>query len=389
MNTIHIVNPETLERLEIQKRNSIISASLLSVIGFALICVLLLIISLATTLRNDEEMVTYSNITSKNPEVTRPEMTDQVQKNPASPAAHMAKLIASPVPSPTAIPVPEITLTEPSIDFGNANDFGEGWGDGSGSGSSGGGGFTAFGKTRGSGMSGYFYDLKQSLRKSPTTLGKFYATNTGGSRVGVFKDEIEKLNRGRYSDSRLRKYYKANKKLNFTHLVMAQTGADAAPKAFDVEKEVAPSGWIVVYEGNVVSDHAKDFRFVGRYDDLLLIFINNKIVFDGSWSDHSGKFNMSTDIAGPSLVNVPMKASPFLDLKRGNKLRIVIGESPGGLVGGGIFIEEKDTKYRKTASGNKILPPFTTEPLRMEDMKRLEGLNYPIETIQVPVFRIE
>ena len=50
----------------------------------------------------------------------------------------MAKVIASSTPSPTAIPVPEIEVPDPSADFGSGDDFGAGWGDG---GDGGGGAF--------------------------------------------------------------------------------------------------------------------------------------------------------------------------------------------------------------------------------------------------------
>jgi len=51
----------------------------------------------------------------------------------------MAKIIASNTPSAIAIPVPVNNLTEPSINFGNGDDFGNGWGNSKGDESSSGG----------------------------------------------------------------------------------------------------------------------------------------------------------------------------------------------------------------------------------------------------------
>ena len=42
----------------------------------------------------------------------------------------MAKVIASTITSPTTVPVPCMEVDEPSLDFGNGDDFGEGWGGG-------------------------------------------------------------------------------------------------------------------------------------------------------------------------------------------------------------------------------------------------------------------
>ncbi len=60
------------------------------------------------------------------------------QRKPAAPSSAMAKVIGSTTPSPTAAPVPEVNVPDPTADFGSGDDFGDGWGSG---GSGGGGGF--------------------------------------------------------------------------------------------------------------------------------------------------------------------------------------------------------------------------------------------------------
>ncbi len=67
------------------------------------------------------------------------EMTPKVQRKPSAPSSSMAKVIASTTPSPTAIPVPDVRVPDPSVDFGSGDDFGDGWGSGSGDGSGAGG----------------------------------------------------------------------------------------------------------------------------------------------------------------------------------------------------------------------------------------------------------
>jgi Mg-chelatase subunit ChlD len=62
----------------------------------------------------------------------------RTERQLSAPSSSMAKVIASSSTTPAAVPVPDIAVAEPSLDFGNGDDFGEGWGDGDGSG---GGGF--------------------------------------------------------------------------------------------------------------------------------------------------------------------------------------------------------------------------------------------------------
>lgn len=347
-------------------------------------------ISLSSLFKNTEELVTYSSKSDTEEKITKPEMTDQVQKKPSSPSSSMSKVIATSTPSPTAVPVPDITVTEPSLDFGSGDDFGDGWGNGSGNGAAGGGKNTPFGRSGGSGMKGSFYDLKQSSKKSPTKLGDFFKENSSRGRIDIYKSEIRSLARGKYSLTRLAKYYKANLELTFTHVVMGNSRAHIAPKAFGVEKEVDPSGLLIIYEGELVADAPNEIKFTGRYDDLLVVYVNDKVVFDGSWSDHTGDFDKGEDVPGATMFDkVKMRRNKkFISLRKGDDIRIVIGESPGGFVGGGLFVEEKGVKYKKNKDGQYILPPFCAEPLDSDDIKRLKKIKYPIELDDVPVFKI-
>lgn len=384
-------NPEINARLAAQKRNVTITSFIIALLICALLVGILWMISLSSLFKNTEELVTYSTQSESEEKITKPEMTDQVQKKPSSPSSSMSKVITSSTPSATAVPVPDITVTEPSLDFGSGDDFGDGWGNGSGNGAAGGGKNTPFGRSGGSGMQGSFYDLKQTDKKSDTKLGKFYKeSGNGRGRIEVYKSEIRSLARGKYSLTRLAKYYKANLELTFTHVVMGNSKAHIAPAAFGVEKEVEPSGLLIIYEGKLAADAPNDIKFTGRYDDLLVVYVNNKVVFDGSWSDHTGDFDKGEDVPGATMFNkVKMRRNKkFISLRKGDDIRIVIGESPGGYVGGGLFVEEEGVKYKKNKDGQNILPPFCAEPLDSSDIKKLKKINYPMELNDVPVFKI-
>ncbi|MFC4990942.1 prenyltransferase/squalene oxidase repeat-containing protein [Rubritalea tangerina] len=133
------MSPEAKARLAAQKRTSTITSILIALLGCALVAIILMVIALTINVKNPPEIISYSSGVMDDDQIERPEMTNQVERKPSSPSSSMAKVIASTTASPTAVPVPDIEITEPSLDFGNGDDFGDGWGDGDGDGGGGGG----------------------------------------------------------------------------------------------------------------------------------------------------------------------------------------------------------------------------------------------------------
>ena len=89
---------------------------------------------------------------------------------PLSPASSMAKVIAASTPSATSVPVPDETVVEPSLDFGDGNDFGDGWGSDNGNGAGAGGGGVSFFKQKVKAQRiAYVIDYSLSMEKK----GKF------------------------------------------------------------------------------------------------------------------------------------------------------------------------------------------------------------------------
>jgi len=171
------LSPEAEQKLRSQKRNSAISAIIISLLSFALIVAILFYIALSPLFKSNEEMVTYSTGGENEDPITKPEMTDQVEKKPSSPAASMAKVIAASTPSATAIPVPDVTVVEPSLDFGDGNDFGDGWGSGSGDGGGGGGGFSFF---------------NQKVKAERVCYVIDYSKSMNGKKILLLKEELKK-----------------------------------------------------------------------------------------------------------------------------------------------------------------------------------------------------
>lgn len=134
------LNEEARARLAAQKRNSTISSIVISILVVLLIFLVLGIFFIPNIIKESPTIVTYAGTLTEDDKITEKKVTTQVQRKPSAPASAATKVIASAAPSPTSIPVPEITVVTPSADFGDGEDFGDGWG-GSGDGFGGGGGF--------------------------------------------------------------------------------------------------------------------------------------------------------------------------------------------------------------------------------------------------------
>lgn len=176
------LTPEAEKKLQNQKRNSTISSIIIALLFCALLVAILFYIALSPLFKNTDEFVTYSSNAETEDTVTKPEMTNQVEKKPSAPSSSMAKVIAANTPSPTSIPVPDETAVEPSLDFGDGNDFGDGWG-GGGSGNGGGGG----------GGASFF---KQKVKAQRIAYVIDYSASMKGKKFELMKKELSKSVKG-------------------------------------------------------------------------------------------------------------------------------------------------------------------------------------------------
>ncbi|MFC4992214.1 prenyltransferase/squalene oxidase repeat-containing protein [Rubritalea tangerina] len=128
------LSPTAKAALAAQRRNSTISSLIIAILSLFLIGLILFIIALTIEVKNPPPTISYSPGLAEKDDIEQPETPNQVERKPSSPSSSMAKVIASTSASPTAVPVPDIEITEPSLDFGNGDDFGDGWDDGDGNG---------------------------------------------------------------------------------------------------------------------------------------------------------------------------------------------------------------------------------------------------------------
>jgi hypothetical protein len=133
------LSPEAQARLQAQRRNSTISSIIISILVIVLICLTLAFIFLPNWVKETPVIVSYQGTVTQDENLEVKKMNNSVERKPSAPSSSMAKVIAANTVSPTAVPVPEVDVPDPSTDFGNGDDFGDGWGSGGDGG--GGGGF--------------------------------------------------------------------------------------------------------------------------------------------------------------------------------------------------------------------------------------------------------
>ena len=155
-------SPDAAEALKRQRRMASITSLVIAILVVAQIAIVLALFLLPAFRLEVAPIVAYSAEMEEEEVVERPEVTPQVQRQPAAPSSTMAKVIATSVPSPTAVPVPETDTPDPSMEFGDGDDFGEGWGEGSGSGF--GGGTSFFGVASRAERIAYVIDYSASMR---------------------------------------------------------------------------------------------------------------------------------------------------------------------------------------------------------------------------------
>jgi hypothetical protein len=159
--SLHAIKPETEARLRQQRRLSFISST---VIGFLVVILVLLILSfllLTPLFKETPTIVTYQAQPPAEEELADRKIRDSVERKPAAPASAMARVIAANTQAPVAVPVSDTAVTTPSVDFGDGDDFGNGWGGG---GDGTGGGATFFNQRVKAQRVAYVIDYSQSMK---------------------------------------------------------------------------------------------------------------------------------------------------------------------------------------------------------------------------------
>lgn len=225
------------------------------------------------------------------------------------------------------------------------------------------------GMSEGTGLVGRFFDLKQDAQRNKLPY------------TGQFPDYIQSMNRlvaGGLAENVTRNYYEADTKLYFSQLwIPADTPAIDAPKEFNVEGKVEPRGWFVHYSGKVIPPRKGQWRFVGFFDDMLVLYVDGQPVLDGSWvpmcNVGNGPYDESLrqDFGGPGVSGERKAyAGKWINVVGPIKIDLLIGETPGGKVGGLLMCQQRETRYETRDDGTPILPLFAVTPAATERIRQ-------------------
>jgi len=177
-------------------------------------------------------------------------------------------------------------------------------------------------------------------------------------------------------------FKRVKKKLYISHCYIPYISAIEGPKQFGVEKEVGASGFIIHYKGEISPRKAGTYRFAGHGDDLLVVLVDGKVVFD---STDGGPITGWREKEAPGswvcFTGSRMQFGDWMNMHPGKKykLDIIFGER-GGKIGAILLMQNKAGKYKKTNDGRPILPIFTTAELSKEEKTRIESEPWKIAT---------
>jgi len=233
--------------------------------------------------------------------------------------------------------------------------LGAGFGASGGGGALGGGKLTAFGfKSGGKGLEGTFYDLKQdkTRHRQPVQM------------ASVLKSFMD----SGWNKSVFQKYFSPNIKLKSVRTFIPVLGPEEATRAFEVEKEVEKSQWVILYSGTVIAPKSGKFRFRGRGDNILAVRITKGGVSENVFFDTAGGFDSlrklfpgTKSIPGgqpPGAVGSKEKRpndtsyGPWFEVKTGEEIQIdiIMGELPGTNFEAILMIEEEGKTYSPSGS---------------------------------------
>lgn len=380
---------DAIQRLHAQRRNSTISSFVIALLVITLIGLVLGFFLLPNLAKEDGVIVTYTSSVDPNPDPDVKKAPTNLSRKPSAPSMAAVRVIAAQAMAEISIPVPEVEPVMPSMDFGDGDNFGDGW-DRNGDGATGGGGM--FGSTSSipGALKGRLFDFKQDRRGKPISYDP---------SVRNYADLASAAERRDFAHNSLTKFFMAPHELNLTHFAIPFTPADRGPEYFGAKETIQPSGWLAVYQGRIVAPVSGRYRFRGAADDYMVVLIEGRRNLVACWPDtqqevagrwKGGKMEGSNK---SPLGNALLYAGDWMDLKAGVPVDIGVGvgERPGGMVGFVLEIEQEGVEYRRDSNGRKILPLFTTTPFTEEERREIQDRfkGYEFEWDKVPVFGVK
>lgn len=172
---LHATTPATEALLRRQRKISMVTSSVISLLAVILILLVFSIFMLAPMLDETTEFVTYDSGMVDEPEKDPRPTPLSRERKPSAPSASKVNVIAAQTVSTTAVPTIDVTVETPSLDFGTGDDFGDGWSTGDGSGIGGG---------------ASFFNQKVTAKRVAYVID--YSLSMSGVRDRLMREELEK-----------------------------------------------------------------------------------------------------------------------------------------------------------------------------------------------------
>jgi hypothetical protein len=224
-----------------------------------------------------------------------------------------------------------------------------------------------FGSTNGikGDLTGVLYDLKRD--------GK------GDARVPNYWEDVRRMVGGRLSERAVRDFYRVPKSVYLSHLFVPYTQAETGPASFGVGGLMEPKAWVAHYRGLIQPPGNGSYRFVGDFDDLLIVMIDGRVVLEVTW-DNPGNVGGVTgwkpkENVGPHrcFTSRNFVYGDWVELRNTETRRIdiLVGERPGGMIGGVLLVQREGATYEKEANGRPVLPVFAVSLLSPQERERI------------------
>ncbi len=216
--------------------------------------------------------------------------------------------------------------------------------------------------------------------------GRFYDFNrrrdggTYGISTDAFITELAKFVKSGWKSSKISRYYCSPKKLYATTIVVPPIPSPLAPMTFG-EPDNMDTCWMVHYKGKLVHKDGIRFRFAGNADDIIVVAVNKKTVFNGSrgwnrstsrWIDCASWTASSADNRKWIKCHDYTAVGDLIELEPGVPMDIdvMIAEVPGGQFNAFLCVMEEGVEYENNSKGEPILPIFKTGELSrsLQDM---------------------
>lgn len=225
----------------------------------------------------------------------------------------------------------------------------------------------------GNGMTGYFYDLKQTPDHQPTgmdvdkqhaTLEKFFAEHWN-------------------EDDWATKFLKSPKPLYANELMVPLQYSLTGPKSFGMASICKPGFWAAVYHLKITASRSGNFRVAGYGDDYLVVAVDGDVVLDSGYYSPVTNFKRIKIYPSQWLENHPTARPDYAQTVVGTPFHMDPGESLTfdvlisdanaeaggmGICGYFLFLLEDGKDYPTDAGGNPIFPVLQVQP--DPDLKR-------------------